>query len=73
MRKGVKEVIEECLGRLNQILLVEKKEEFDHSDILWTCGPDIITSVYHKSRQHYKNIHLLNTGYVHHKSYGSWR
>jgi mannosyltransferase OCH1-like enzyme len=67
----LKEVIEECIRRIKQILS-EKNKQLSHQDILWTCGPDVITSVYHKSKHKY-DICLYDTTYLQHKCYGSWR
>jgi len=67
----IKEVIEECIRRLKQ-LITEKKTTLTAQDILWMCGPDVMTSIYHVSKHKY-DICLLNTTYVHHKRYASWR
>jgi mannosyltransferase OCH1-like enzyme len=64
----LKEVIEECIRRLKQI----EKTKLTHQDILWMCGPDVITTIYHKSKHNY-DICLYDTTYLHHKCYGSWR
>jgi len=69
----LKEVIDECINRLKQLLIVEKKTTLNHEDILWVCGPDVITTVYHKSKQNYNDIYLYNNTYLNHKAYGSWR
>jgi mannosyltransferase OCH1-like enzyme len=66
----LKEVIEECIRRLKQILY--EKTKLSQQDILWVCGPDVITSVYHKSKHKY-DICLYDTTYLHHKQYASWR
>jgi mannosyltransferase OCH1-like enzyme len=66
----LKEVIEECIRRLKQIL--SEKNRLTQLDILWTCGPDVITSIYHTSKHKY-DICLLDTSYLLHKCYGSWR
>lgn len=68
-----KEVIEECLSRLTQLLLVEKNTNINSDDILWMCGPDVITSVYHKSKHNYHDILLYDTSFLSHRCYGSWR
>jgi mannosyltransferase OCH1-like enzyme len=67
----LKEVIEECIRRLKQIL-AEKNKILTHQDILWTCGPDVITTIYHKSKHNYNSC-LYDTSYLHHKQYASWR
>jgi mannosyltransferase OCH1-like enzyme len=67
----IKEVIEECIQRLKQ-LLTEKNTKLSHEDVLWVCGPDVITSVYHRSKHNY-DIMLYDTTYLQHKQYASWR
>lgn len=68
----LKEVINECINRLEQILIIEKKEKLSQIDILWTCGPDVITTIYHKSRSNY-NILLFDSSIIKHYCYSSWR
>jgi len=67
----LKEVIEECIRRLKQILS-EKNTKLSQRDVLWMCGPDVITTIYHKSKHKY-DITLYDTTYLQHKCYGSWR
>ena len=69
----LKEVIDECINRLKQLLIIEKKTSWDHNDILWVCGPDVITTIYHKSKCHYHDIFLYDASFLTHKCYGSWR
>ena len=69
----VKEVIDECLRRLEQIIINENKNKFNNSDILWCCGPDVITTIYHSTKHKYKDIYLCDTSFLNHKCYGSWR
>jgi mannosyltransferase OCH1-like enzyme len=69
----LKEVVEECLKRLNQLLIFEKKTTIDTSDILWCCGPDVITTIYHKSKHNYNDIYLYDKTFLQHKCDGSWR
>ena len=69
----IKEVIDECLSRLHQLLVDENKTSLNHTDVLYVCGPDVITTVYHKSKSKYKDIKLFDTTYLQHKAYGSWR
>ena len=66
----LKEVIEECIRRLKQIL--SEKIRLTQRDVLWMCGPDVITSIYHTSKHKY-DIYLHDTSYLQHKCYGSWR
>lgn len=69
----IKEVIDECLIRLHQFLVIEKKQDVSHHDIYWICGPDVITSIYHKSKHNYNDIHLHDRTYARHGARGSWR
>ena len=69
----LKEVIDECINRLKQLLINEKKKVLTSPDIMWVCGPDVITTVYHKSKQNYTDIYLYDNTYLNHKAYGSWR
>jgi len=63
-------VIEECLVRLKKLIFNFNK--ITQEDILWVCGPDVITSVYHKYSN--KNeIHLFDNTYLKHYCLGSWR
>jgi len=68
-----KEVIDECLNRLNQLLIIENKTNLCDNDILWVCGPDVITTVYHNSKNNYTDIFLHDKSFLNHKCYGSWR
>ena len=68
-----KEVIDECINRLTQLLLIEQKKKFNNNDVLWVCGPDVITTIYHKSKKNYNDIYLCDNTYLNHKCYGSWR
>jgi len=61
----LKEVILECIRRLTLL------KGITHSDILWVCGPDVITTVYHETL--HKDIALLDTTYLNHLIMGSWR
>jgi mannosyltransferase OCH1-like enzyme len=67
----IKEVIEECIHRLKQ-LLSEKNTKLSQYDVLWVCGPDVITTIYHRSKHKY-DIMLYDTSYLQHKQYSSWR
>jgi mannosyltransferase OCH1-like enzyme len=69
----LKEVIEECIVRLNRILIQENNTSLTQQDILWVCGPDVITTVYHRSRHNYNDIFLYDNTYLDHKCYSSWR
>jgi mannosyltransferase OCH1-like enzyme len=69
----LKEVIEECINRLEMLLNIEKKRAFNTKDILWVCGPDVITTIYHRSKHKYNDIFLYDTTFLNHKCNGSWR
>jgi len=69
----LKEVIDECLRRLHQLLIVEQIEKPTPQDILWVCGPDVITTIYHNSKNNYDDIYLFDQSFLNHKCYGSWR
>ena len=62
----LKDVILECIRRLKLL-----KGNVSTSDILWVCGPDVITTVYHETPR--KDITLLDTTYLTHLMAGSWR
>lgn len=66
------EVILECSRRL-QLLIDPGNAKPDHLDILWVCGPDVITSVFHLSGHRYPDLVLLDTSYLSHLCHGSWR
>jgi len=68
----IKECIELCIKRL-EILKQEGKNSnnLNDTDILWVCGPDVITTVYHNSKKN--NIQLLNKTFLVNKNLGSWR
>jgi mannosyltransferase OCH1-like enzyme len=68
----LKEVIDECISRI-KILLNLNKKIVSEEEILWVCGPDVITTIYHKSKKNYNDILLLNDNYLNHKCYRSWR
>ena len=68
-----KEVIEECISRLKQIFIIENITNPNQQDILWVCGPDVITSVYHRSKHNYTDIFLYDKTYLNHTNCGSWR
>uniref|UniRef100_A0A6C0BA42 Glycosyltransferase n=1 Tax=viral metagenome TaxID=1070528 RepID=A0A6C0BA42_9ZZZZ len=67
----LKEVIEECIVRLKYIIS-EKNIKISRKDILWICGPDVITTVYHRSKHKY-DISLYDKTYLQHMQYASWR
>jgi hypothetical protein len=67
----LKEVIDECISRLSW--LVNSNIKPSETDILWVCGPDVITTVYHRSKHNYSDLLLLDKSYLSHLCYGSWR
>lgn len=66
------EVIMECIRRLG-LLLNSKSSELSQQDILWVCGPDVITTIFHQSRHLYADLVLLDASYLSHLCHGSWR
>ena len=68
----LKEVINECINRLSQILN-EAQGDVTDLDIVWICGPDVVTSVYHDFKDSYKDILLLDKDNLKHQSFGGWR
>jgi len=66
------EVILECIDRLD-FFIREGGASLTHQDILWVCGPDVITSIYHKSKSRYPDLVLLDTSFIAHLAKGSWR
>ena len=47
--------------------------ELLQTGILWVCGPDVITTIYHKSKHRHPGSILLDTSYLSHLCHGSWR
>lgn len=69
-----KEVIEECILRLEKLLQEygNRDDEWTQHDILWCCGPDVITTLYHEKEN--KNIfHLFDKSHLQHLCLSSWR
>jgi mannosyltransferase OCH1-like enzyme len=61
----LKEALEECARRLPEA-------DATAENILWVCGPDVMTTVYHRHEEK-SNIALLNHKYIKHLAVGSWR
>ena len=61
----LKNVLEECIHRLRQL-----SSTITQQDILWVCGPDVITTIYHATKP---EATLLDQSYVQHLQAGSWR
>ena len=68
-----KEVIDECLKRLELIIITENKKQLSNLDILWCCGPDVITTIYHSTRNKYKDIYLCDESFLNHTENNSWK
>ena len=66
------EVIMECIKRL-AFLIESGPSKLEQLDILWVCGPDVITTVYHRSKNLYPDLILLDMSYLSHLCHGSWR
>jgi len=68
--------IRECIRRLTYLFELDL-EKWAETDILWVCGPDVITTMYHAQASDETEIdtsvRLLERGYLHHLGYGSWR
>ena len=63
----LKMALDECIARLSTL-----PKKVTTADILWVCGPDVITTVYHKYK-HSNQITLLDQSYLNHIGVGSWR
>jgi mannosyltransferase OCH1-like enzyme len=61
----LKAALEECARRLPEA-------DATAENILWVCGPDVMTTVYHRYEEKSK-IALLNHTYIKHLAAGSWR
>ena len=59
-----KKVIDECLKRLKQIFIIEKIKNISQNDILWVCGPDVITTVYHSVKKIILKIFLFVINHI---------
>lgn len=68
----LKDVILECINRLG-LLLDSANTHLSHQDILWVCGPDVITTVFHQSKSRYPDLILMDTTVLAHLCHGSWR
>ena len=61
-----------ALQRLNYLLFSEKLLKLSREDILWACGPDLVTSVYHERTSQHGPVSLLPAQLVGHVSAQSW-
>lgn len=70
----IRACILECVRRLRKIL-VEENQESVHTDadILWVCGPDVITTVFHKRQGLTGRTRLLTASIAGHRYTGTWR
>ena len=64
--------IRECMRRL-EVLFQSNVYNWAETDILWVCGPDVITTMYHEHQEDDSYILLMKRGYLRHLGYGSWR
>ena len=62
-----KDCLEECVRRASMISALITEQ-----DILWVCGPDVITTMYHKLKHKYPDVYLHDTSYLHHMHEGGW-
>jgi hypothetical protein len=72
--------IRECIRRLTILFDNTNTEKWEETDILWVCGPDVITTMYHAQfgddgyhADVDSSIRLIETGCLLHLGYGSWR
>ena len=61
-----------ALQRLNHLLFSDKLSKLSREDILWACGPDLVTSVYHERTSQLGQVCLLPAQLVGHVSAQSW-
>ena len=66
----IKLLIDECIKRL-LILYSENNNSISNEDVLWVCGPDVITTIYHENKL--DTIQLFNNKYVKNLNLSSWR
>lgn len=67
----IKNVIDECINRL-KFLFNLNQSIWSIRDILWVCGPDVITTIYHKLKNNHHDIFLHDQSYLNHLSFKSW-
>jgi hypothetical protein len=72
----LEQCIRECMRRL-EVLFQSNLDKWAETDILWVCGPDVITTMYHEqaadATEADSSIRLMERGYLRHLGYGSWR
>jgi len=54
-------------------MLKQKTNKITDLDVVWLCGPDVITSVYHDNKNQFDDLLLLNKNNLNHQSFGGWR
>jgi hypothetical protein len=75
--------IRECMRRL-EVLFQSNLDKWAETDILWVCGPDVITTIYHAQfgadgtgcgadADVDTSVRLMDRGWLRHLGYGSWR
>lgn len=71
--------IRECIRRLTYLFDLNL-EKWAETDILWVCGPDVITTMYHAQFSDDgsnvdvdSSVRLIERGCLQHLGYGSWR
>ena len=70
----IRACILECVRRLREILVEENRESVHtDADILWVCGPDVITTVFHKRQGLTGRTRLLTASIAGHRAAGTWR
>jgi mannosyltransferase OCH1-like enzyme len=69
----LKLVILECLRRLTELIGQKHPNYLTQVDVLWVCGPDVITTIYHQYCKTHSDILLLPVGHLSHREAGSWR
>ncbi|MFY0608067.1 MAG: hypothetical protein JXR10_15210 [Cyclobacteriaceae bacterium] len=65
--------LDEASKRLHQLLVVEKKTNFSQKDILWVCGPDVFSTIYHLRKNDFPTVRLLPKNHIKHMRHGAWR
>ena len=61
-----------AIQRLSHLLFSEKLLKLSREEILWACGPDLVTSVYHERTSQHGPVSLLPAQLVGHVSAQSW-
>jgi len=81
----IRAVLDECVRRLAELLDdAEADGDVSDLDIIWVCGPDVITTVYHRrahvlgmlglsAQEANAAVLLLDKSAAQHKAHGAWR